>query len=243
MDYIDARVLLSRQEPLIGKDAVAIINSWRQNPENYYQLLQTKGASVPLKVYCNYSKEEELHIFKETDLHILKPAFVHKFFELENEDLALVLLETLNFLTFMETSQDNETGFYAWPYLEGGCVYHLSANVIESVLCDWNFVFDWRFDSLGSVYSLLYNKLLAAEKCCDSLAVNSFNLLNWLDRDDIDADILAKHYCFANYSLDMDKDGTDAYFRKCLVHYFGALWNNLEDIVSHIMINRRIRNN
>ncbi|MCM1324584.1 MAG: hypothetical protein NC218_10720 [Acetobacter sp.] len=240
MDYIDVRVLLSRQEPLSGKDAVEIINSWRLKPESYYQLLKTKGAAVPLRLYCGYSKEDEQHIFEVSDKEILSPMLALKFFELENDDLNLVLFETLNFLTFTGNSDDDGCSFYAWPYLEGGCAYHLSANTIENVLCDWNFVFDWEFDSLGSVYSRLYNRLLKADKCCDILAVNSFNLFNWLERNEIEIDVRAKHYCFANYSLELDEMKADAYFRKCLVHYLAGMWNNMEDIVAYIIRKRNL---
>lgn len=268
MDYIDARVLLSRQEQLDGKDAVEILNSWRSNPENYYKLLQTKGAAVPLREFKGYSQADEEYIFEETDKLILSPTLALKFFELESDDLNLVLFETLNYLTFnvpsdeenndyeedeeydnqeeyagQEDDAEDTSGFYAWPYLVGGCVYHLSADIIENVLFDWNYVFDWQFDSLGSIYNVLYKKLLNGDKCCDMLAVNSFNLFNWINHDEIDVDVRAKHYCFANYSLDLDEVGADAYFRKCLVHYLGAFWNEMADIVTHIEYQRISRCN
>lgn len=251
MDYIDARILLAKPEPLTGKDAVEIINSWRSNPENYQLLLQTKGASIPLSVYSSYSKEEERHLFKPTDKLILHPTLAYKFFELGNDDLNIIFLETLDYLTFDldddedEDQEDENCGFYAWPYLVGGCAHYLSAEVIERVLLNWNFVFDWEFDGLGSIYSLLYKKLYVADKCCDTLAVNSFNLFNWLDRDDqgVDVDVRAKHYCFANNALDLDNTATDAYFRKSLVHYLTSMWYNLDDIVSYIVSNRVSRNN
>lgn len=263
MDYIDIMMLLTRSEPLTGEKAVGIINAWRLDPEVYQEVLNTTKGSVPLRVYDSYSVELGQHIFTPTDLRVLHPALACKFFEVGNDALTQAFLETLDYLTFHWSKDDTSESeyaeddtvavnstrkaktdvFYAWPYLDGSCVRSLSADIIEILLYDWNYVFDWKFDNLGSIYSMVYNKLLEAEKCCDMLAANSFNLFNWLDRSEYDVDVLAKHYCFANYALDLAGDGTDAYFRKALVHYLGSMWNNFEELVSYIVQKRIIRMN
>lgn len=243
MDYINARIRFAEEEPFNAREAVEIINSWRLNPESYYQLLQTQGASVALKLFKGHSPQKEKYVFEPSDKLILSPELARKFFELESDDLDLALFETLKFLTFKDSSDDEINNFYVWPYLEQNCTRHFSADIIESLLYDWDFVFDWEFDNLGREYSILYNKLLNGGKCCDSLAVNSFNLFNYLDRDEVEVDVLAKHYCFANYTLGFENSKTDVYFRKCLVHYLGAFWNNMENIVTNIVYRRIIRSN
>lgn len=260
MEYGDTLLLLTQKEPLTGKQAIEIINSWRLAPESYQMLINTKGLSIPLRGYVGYSPNEEHHLFKETDKLILAPNLACKFFELESDELTAVFLETLDYLTFAsdedndedddeDNDEDNDEdddencGFYAWPYLMSSAVNYLSAEIIEGLLFNWNYVFDWEFDDHGRFYSLFYNKMHSANKCCDMLAAGSFNLFNWIGRDEFEPEILAKHYCFANYALWKNGNTGEAYFRKCLVHYLGAMLENVGEIVNNIRIRRLARFN
>lgn len=242
MDYIDARVLLSREEPLEPQEAVDILNSWRSDAENYNLLLQTQNASVSLRKYMYYSDEEGRYIFKPSEKRILSPAFARKFFEFQAAELTTVFLDTLEALTFPE--DDPEVSVYAWPYYNAEIVFHLSAKTITNILLNWKFVFDCEVDQFGMVYNTLYEKLSAEQECTDILAVNSFNLHDWGENTEHPVEEVAKHYHFANFSVTCgDNSEEDVYFRKNLVHYLYAYWQNLGEIVSAVLYQRAIRNN
>ncbi len=184
MDYIQARELLSREGRLTPQEAVDILNSWRMDADNYYFLLQTTGASVPLKQYICYADETGEYVFEKTEKRILSPAYALKFFEFEADSLTTAFLDTLDVLSY------------------------------------------------------------PAEEDTDILAVNSFNLHDWGENNTLPVDIVAKHYHFANYSVSTgDNGGEDVYFRKCLIHYLYAYWQNLGEIVSAVLYERAKRCN
>ncbi len=260
---INVKALLSQSEPLTLEQAVSILQSWQLNPLGYYQLLVEPNMSVPLKMYDVYSPPANAHLFGETNKIILAPKVARKFFELENNDVVVILLATLKSLTFdleLENVEedDEETsemmlvgvediGVYAWPYFTADIVQHLSPEVIMWIILDERYVFNCEDDGLGTVYNTLYTKLFEHGECCDALAANSFNLHGWLQQDDVDVNTRARHYCFANYALN---DGSsdcspyeDVHFRKNLVHYFAGSWNSLGEIATHIAFEQARRCN
>lgn len=253
-------ILLFQEKQLSIQEAVDIINFWRAHPSKYYLFLQNKNASVTLWGYDHYSREEDEHIFEPTDIMILAPKLAYKFFELEKEDLTDAFLETLDALTFVNKdddddevddnddedndTQEKEYDYFHWPYFEAECVACLSANNIEKILKNWHYVFNCNFDTYGGmIYNLMYAKLNEAEKCCDCLAVNSFNMNSWLTREEHPIGIRARHYIMSNYSVAYDDDDQDTYFRKLVVHYLQGIWDNLDSVVRDIYIDQSKRNN
>ncbi len=243
MGYIQARELLSREGRLTPQEAVDILNSWRMDADNYYFLLQTTGASVPLKQYICYADETGEYVFEKTEKRILSSAYALKFFEFESDSLTTAFLDTLDVLSY-PAEEDTDITFYEWPYYNSEVAFHLSAETIIKILLNWHYVFDCDSDAFGMIYNTLYEKLSAAEECTDILAVNSFNLHDWGENNTLPVDIVAKHYHFANYSVSTgDNGGEDVYFRKCLIHYLYAYWQNLGEIVSAVLYERAKRCN
>ncbi len=243
MDYIDARVLLSKEKPLAPQEAVDILNSWRSDPENYYLLLKTQGASVPLLGYRYCSEEDSRYVFEKTKKRILSPAFALKFFEFRSDSMSTIFMETLDMLTFSEDDEDSDVAFYAWPYYNAVIVSHLTPVAIIHLLLNWNYVFDCEADQFGMVYNTFYETLKAAEECTDILAVNSFNLHGWGENTNHPIEDVAKHYHFANYSVALEDGSEDIHFRKTLVHYLYAYWQNMEDIITAVLHERIMRSN
>lgn len=150
-------------------------------------------------------------MFEASNVKVLSPKVVSKFFALKSDDVNGMIMTITHQATNLE-------GIYAFPYLEGDIIDHLSANFLLQVILDMNFVFNMSEDIHGLIYDRLYQKLDEAGENSILLAVNSFNLVGWMNMQNRTLEDRVVHTSLSNNFLSVAAD-LDAYFRKLYIHY------------------------
>ncbi|MBP5698326.1 MAG: hypothetical protein J6W96_02215 [Alphaproteobacteria bacterium] len=175
MDSKTAQELLLKKEVISKRQATQILSLWGKNPQAYHTFLRNKEVSQPVRVYKGLSPDQSEHQFVPVQSQVPNEVIAEKFFKLDDDDIIEKFISVIVKLSVSKLSRFN---ICAWPYLNYQCLKHTSIEVLISLMCSGNFVFDFSHDFRGELFDSLYRRQ-NSDLYRDILAANSFNILNW----------------------------------------------------------------
>ena len=225
MNYKTAKELLFSKEALTEKQATGILDMWGKNSRTYYDLLKNEQASQALRGYVGVSQTADTHEFIELKAKVPSIVIANKFFELK------IPAVTKYYIAVIENLSANPLNgeVCAWPYLTPEGMQHFDEQAIMDVVTSVWFVFDFKEDKQGNLFSRLLSRL-NTETDKELFAANSFNILGWMKkiqnypRREFFKYLVMSHH-FVNIGV-----GPEAWFRKFYIRYKNDVENLLNQL-------------
>lgn len=240
MEYKEAKKLLFDENVKLSYNQAKDIINLMNKPRIFSLLLNADKEKIHLNVYDGVTDINNAnHTFKKTDKFCFSSKVVKKFFELKDEEISVDFIRSLSFHLFCN---EDGTLVYEWPYFSGELMHLYGFEMIEALVLDMFFVFNFEQDVRGRCFSKIIEIVYNDDTLLNIVAVNSFNLGDFIDKivDDvnIDASDMARFFAYSIHYIGY-LGCMYGSFRKLFIQYirFGM---NVEE---YVLNKARVANN
>lgn len=179
MDYKEAKKLLFDENVRFDFQMADEIISLMSKPRMLSLLIKADKDKIYLNQYKKFDDENFKHIFERSEFACFSYKVVEKFFETNDEIIILAFIQVLHSNLFKKAE---EHLVFQWPYFTNKIIKYTSFSVLEELIYNRFFVFDFENDKNGFIFEKLIRLTENDDLSKELLAINSFNIDAFIER-------------------------------------------------------------
>ncbi len=225
MDFKDAKKLLFSENVKLDFKTADEIIKLMSKPRMLKLLINADNNKIYLNQYKGYNQKALTHEFERSDIACFSHKVVEKLFETRDDVIMFGFIQTLH-LNLFKNAQEHLV--FQWPYFSPSIINYTTFSVLETLISNRFFVFDFVNDKSGIVLEKLINLTEKDDLFKELLFINSFNVDGFIERIDFCPNIEPVDFArMSAYSMHYIDGFTNIYgaFRKMFISYieFGML--------------------
>lgn len=225
MDFKEAKKLLFSENAKLDFKTADEIIKLMNTPRMLKCLINADKDKIFLNQYKEFNEKELKHDFERSEIACFSHKVVEKFFETRDDAIMFEFVQTLHVNLFKKAQ---EHLVFQWPYFTPSIINYTTFAVLETLILNRFFVFDFDSDKNGLIFEKLINLTEDDNLFKELLFINSFNVEAFADRIEYCPSIEPVDFArMSAYSMHYINGFTDFYgsFRKLFISYieFGMI--------------------
>ena len=164
-------------------------------------------------------------MFEHTKVKVLAPSIAKKFLQINYSCIGVNFLETISDLSF--NNEDEKCDIYAWPYLDETFTCVTSYNLVQEIIQNFHFVFNFKEDTSGRMFANLLGNFVNNPADSALFAASSFNISMFIRPEDVRSSMSLHDalsvYAFSEHHFEWMEATDYGLFRKMFIAYVSSV--------------------